>query len=252
MVSLRWLSFGWSLALVPLILLSPAAAGAGLQYSMDDGESFAIERRPKDPGTTGRPVVVLLHGVDGLGEFSGSQILAFADELAQAGYVVFVPTYFGVKDGQVGGIPDRKDIDSRIGRVDQYASRIAKAVEVACAQPDADAGRVALVGFSLGGGLALQRAEASTGEIKAVVDFFGYIGNRAIYQEDAKLPPTLVFHNPEGKVVDPDYSARRPGRARQDLRGTPRLFPRRRQLPGEIPSVQARGRSRQKVASPDE
>jgi dienelactone hydrolase len=173
---------------------------------MVDGESFAIERRPRDVDTVKRPVVVLLHGVDGLSQFSGPQIFGFADELAKAGYVVFVPTYFGAKDGPVGGFPNLKDIMARIDRVNQYGQRVAKAVEVARAQPDADGGRVALVGFSLGGGLALERAEASTGEIRAAVDFFGYIGSDQIYKDVAKLPPTIVFHNPKDGIVAPDYS----------------------------------------------
>jgi len=185
--------------------LATTAFGGGLEYKVD-GESFAIERRPKDAGTTKRPVVVLLHGVDGLSELSGPQIFAFAEELEKAGYVVFVPTYFGVKDGPVGGFPDPNDIAARIGRVNQYGSRVAEAVDVARNQPDADRDRVALVGFSLGGGLALERAEASTGEIKAAVDFFGYIGSDHIYDGVAKLPPTLVFHNPKDGVVDPAQS----------------------------------------------
>jgi dienelactone hydrolase len=198
--------FGWSLTLVSAISLAATTSGAGLEFKMDDGESFAIERRPKDADSVKRPVVVLLHGVDGLSELSRTQILAFADELAKAGYVVFVPTYFGAKDGPVGGFPASKDIAARIGRVNQYGPRVAKAVEVARAQPDSDSGRVALVGFSLGGGLALERAEASTGEIKAVVDFFGFIGSDLIFKSVAKLPPTVVFHNPKDGIVGADVS----------------------------------------------
>jgi dienelactone hydrolase len=188
-------------------MISPAAtaSGGGLDY-MVDGESFAIERRPRDVDTVKRPVVVMLHGVDGLSQLSGPQILGFADELAKAGYVVFVPTYFGAKDGPVGGFPDPKDIAARIDRVNQYGQRVAKAVEVARAQPDADGGRVALVGFSLGGGLALERAEASTGEIRAAVDFFGFIASDQIDKDVAKLPPTVVFHNPKDGIVVADHS----------------------------------------------
>ena len=198
----RWSEHDGALALLATISLSASATGAGLQYKMDDDELFAIERRPRDAGTVTRPIVVLLHGVDGLSELSRAQILGFADELATAGFVVFVPTYFGAADGPVTGLPDSKDIVARIARVNQYGPRIAKAVEVARAQPDADPNRVALVGFSLGGGLALERAEASTGEIKAVVDFFGYIGSDSIVKDVAKLPPTVVFHNPKDKIVD--------------------------------------------------
>jgi carboxymethylenebutenolidase len=200
--------FGWSLTLVSAISLAATASGAGLEYKMDDGKSFAIERRPKDVDRmVKRPVVVLLHGVDGLSELSGPQILGFAEELAKAGYVAFVPTYFGAKDGPVGKFPPpEKDVEARLGRVSQYGPRVAKAVEVVRGQPDADPGRVALVGFSLGGGLALERAEASTGEIKAAVDFFGYIGSDSIYKDVAKLPPTVVFHNPKDGIVDAGVS----------------------------------------------
>jgi dienelactone hydrolase len=189
-----------------MIPLAATASGGDLKYDAD-GESFAIERRPKDAEKVKkRPVVVLLHGVDGLSKVSGPQILAFAEELANAGYVAFVPSYFGAKDGPVGEFPpDPKDVATRIARVNQYGPRVAKAVEVVRGQSDADPGRVALVGFSLGGGLALERAEASTGEVKAVVDFFGFISD-PIDKGVAKLPPTVVFHNPRDLVVGADRS----------------------------------------------
>src|SRR3954447_13476423 len=94
-----------SLTLVSMIALTATASGGGLQYTVGT-ESFAIERLPKVAGTMKRPIVILLHGVDGLSDFSRPQILGFAEELAKAGYVVFVPTYFGTKDGPVGGFPE--------------------------------------------------------------------------------------------------------------------------------------------------
>jgi carboxymethylenebutenolidase len=195
----------WFLGLDPTIFSPATATGGGLNYQVGT-ETFAIERRPKDVDTAKRPVVVLLHGVDGLSELSRTQILAFAEELDKAGYVAFVPTYFGSNDGSVGGFPDESDIKARIDRLSQYAPRVAEAVKVARSQPDAEPDRVALVGFSLGGGLALERAEASPGDIKAVADFFGYIGSKLIYDNAAKLPPTVVFHNPKDGIVDPEYS----------------------------------------------
>lgn len=196
---------GWSTPFFLMMALAATAFGGDLEFKVDD-ESFAIERRPMAADTVKRPVVVLLHGVDGLSELSRPQIMGFAEELAEAGYVVFVPTYFGAKDGPAGAFPGSKVIATRIDRVNQYGAYIAEAVKVARDQPDADKDRVALVGFSLGGGLALERAEASTGEIKAVVDFFGYVGSDAIYKGVAKLPPTLVFHNPNDGIVAPANS----------------------------------------------
>jgi dienelactone hydrolase len=188
-----------------MISFAGSTSDGGLEYKVD-GESFTIERRPKNVDSVKRPIVDLLHGVDGLSELSRPQILGFAEELAKAGYVTFVPTYFGAKDGPVGAFPDPKDIAARISRVKQYGPRVAKAVEVARDQRDADRDRVALVGFSLGSGLALEQAEASTGEVRAAVDFFSYFGSDLIYKEVAKLPPTVVFHNPKDAVVDADYS----------------------------------------------
>ena len=151
--------------------------------------------------------------------------------LVAAGYVVFVPTYFGAKDGSVSGFEDPKItevIQFRIDHVNDYGPRVAKAVEVAREQTDADRGRVALVGFSLGGGLALERAEASTGEIKAAVDFFGYVGSDRIYREVAKLPPTLIFHNPKDKIVSPSYSKKLLEELDKTTVAAPRPVPRRR------------------------
>ncbi|SIO35504.1 Dienelactone hydrolase [Singulisphaera sp. GP187] len=203
-------SFPWYLALAAVTVvttLGPQARAQGLSYSVD-GTSYTMQRSPKLSGATKRPVVVLLHGIDGLSDFSRPQIEGFARELEAQGYAVFLPTYFDASDGDLGSLsaPITSVVTTRIARVGEYGKRVAEAVRVARAEMDVDSARVAIVGFSLGGGLALEQAEASSGGVKAVVDFFGHIGSPAILTNAGKLPPTLVFHNHADEIVSASNS----------------------------------------------
>lgn len=152
------------------------------------------------------PAVVLLHGTEGLEGESGTEIPKLAGQIADEGFVVFVPEYFGRNEPT--GVPLEVVFAHRIQSVGTYAPRIAAAVDHARSDPRVDRGRLGLVGLSLGGGLALQYAVgAATGTVDAVVDFFGYIDARSnVYSDAGKLPPTLIFHNEKDKVVDPRYS----------------------------------------------
>ena len=50
-------------------------------------------------GAAKRPVVVMVHVVDGMGDPSGTEIRKFAEQLATAGDLVFTPHYFDTNDG---------------------------------------------------------------------------------------------------------------------------------------------------------
>jgi dienelactone hydrolase len=163
--------------------------------------SYTIDRYADKAGAATRPVVVMLHGVDGLGTQSGVEIDKFAKQLAGEGFLVFVPHYFDAADG-ADTLPLPQVFAMRVPRVGLYPPRIAAAVDHARTQPGADAGRLGLIGLSLGGGLALQHAEgAPAGTIKALVDFFGYISDQATLNNVSHLPPTLVLHNKADEIV---------------------------------------------------
>ena len=165
------------------------------------GENFQIERFPAQPTATPRPAVVMLHGVDGMETGSGTRIREFATRLADQGYLVLVPHYFGKAD-RSETLPWPKLMDRRVKAVKTYVPRVAAAVEYATQQPDAQADTLGLIGFSMGGGLAVAYAESvPAGKVAAVVDYFGYIFDPALYQNAGKLPPTLVFHNQNDLVV---------------------------------------------------
>lgn len=152
------------------------------------------------------PAVVLLHGTDGLEGESGTEIPKLAGQIADAGFVVFLPEYFGANEP--AGLPQQDLFLQRINRVGSYAPRVAAAIDHARADARVDRARVGLVGLSLGGGLALQYAAgAPAGTIDAVIDYFGYIDEASsVYRDAAKLPPTVIFHSKRDKIVDPSYS----------------------------------------------
>ena len=165
------------------------------------GQSYTIDRYAEKNGSGKQPVVVLLHGVDGMGTQSGTEIRKFAAQIAADGFVVFIPHYFDATDG-----PDSLPIEElflrRVPRVSSYPPRVAAAVDYALTQPGADKGHLGLVGLSLGGGLAVQYAEAVTaGKVKALVDYFGYISDPSMLVNVNRLPPTLILHNKADLIV---------------------------------------------------
>lgn len=177
----------------------------GMTFSVGS-ETFAIDRYPGTPGTATRPVVLMVHGLDGLGGASGIGIRKFAEQASDAGFLVLVPHYFNASDGS-DSAPLPELLAKRVPRDVTYRARIAAAVDRALNEADADTERLGLVGFSLGGGQVLVYAHAApAGQVKAVADFFGFIGDPKVIDEADKLPPTLVLHNNGDLVVAPSYS----------------------------------------------
>ena len=168
-------------------------------------DTYTVKSYAASGGLAKLPAVVLLHGTEGLDGESGTEIPKLAKQIADGGFVVFVPEYFGKEPA---GVPLELLFMTRIQSVGTYAPRIAAAVDHARADPRVAAGGVGLVGLSLGGGLALQyAAAAAAGRVDAVVDFFGYIdAGSSVYRDAGKLPPTLIFHNENDGVVDVSYS----------------------------------------------
>lgn len=194
-----------ALSFVSALLWAQPAVGQVATFQVGT-ETFAVDRYPAKPRAAKRPVVVMVHGLDGLSGASGVGIRKFAEQVADSGFLVVVPHYFGPADG-----PDSlalpRLLELRAPRDASYRSRISAAVQHALKEKDADAGKLGLVGFSLGGGQVLAYAHAApAGNVKAVVDYFGYIAEPKVLTEAAKLPPTLVLHNANDGVVPSSVS----------------------------------------------
>ncbi|RYE34306.1 MAG: dienelactone hydrolase [Hyphomicrobiales bacterium] len=155
-------------------------AGAGATIVAGPARaSIAVDRfGPKIPGRS----VILLYGSDGLTN-SGRYEFA-ANMIAAAGYSVWLPRYFEATG-------DRR---ARYGEIKTKFPIWLDAIEsIKVERQD----RLAVVGFSLGGALALALA-ARDSRIKAVVDFFGFLPPGL---ERASLPPTLILHGDADRIV---------------------------------------------------
>lgn len=151
-----------------------AAIAAGPAHA-----SITVDRfGPRRPGRS----VILLYGSDGLTN-SGRYELA-ADMIAAAGYNVWLPRYFEATG-------DRR---ARYGEIKSKFPIWLEAIEGANIERQ---DRFAVVGFSLGGALALALA-ARDSRIKAVVDFFGFLPPGLAR---GSLPPTLILHGDADRVV---------------------------------------------------
>jgi dienelactone hydrolase len=137
---------------------------------------------------------------------SEKEVRKLAAQIADDGYLVFIPHYLDPAPGSTT-MPSRDVMVQRTIQANTYRPGVTAAVNYALKQPDADTTRLGIVGLSLGGGLALWYAQSvASGTVKAVVDFFGHIGDPSIYNNAGKLPPTLVFHNYKDQIVDPAMS----------------------------------------------
>lgn len=120
---------------------------------------------PLADGGTDRPGVLLLHEGAGMDD----NVRSRADRLAALGYVAFALDYFG------GGVqPPLEEAQAKIrALIDDADStrRLGHAgLDVLCAQPGVDAGRVAALGFCFGGSMALELARSGSA-LQAVVGF---------------------------------------------------------------------------------
>lgn len=162
------------------------------------GHAIGVESFTPAPATPSLPLVVLLHGRDGPDGVAGDRGYSdLARAVALGGFRVLLPRYFDrTRDCEPDSGEDTLD---RIGReVEQYGLWLEAIGGVLRASRGASQS-VGLLGYSLGGYLALTAAMAWR-EVAAVAvcyagfptPFAGLAGN---------LPPTLVLHGGKDGVV---------------------------------------------------
>lgn len=154
----RWSALG--LLLLAIGAAGPSGAGELERVSMaaqgvPGGNLVAYVMRPEGPAGAGakRPAVVALHGCGGVFRANGRQQVRDEDwgrRLSGQGFVVVFPDSFGSR-----GLGPQCAVKERAIVPRQRADDAIAAARWLAAQPDVDASRIALIGWSHGGSTTL-------------------------------------------------------------------------------------------------
>ncbi len=149
------------------------------------------------PGWTGEtpvlqrfPAVIALHGSGG----GHASMAAPASLLAEQGFAVYVLHYFDRT-----GTTEIDGLQSILRHFPLWMKTLWDAVSFVARQPQVDAQRIGLLGFSLGAYLALSAA-AIDSRIQAVVEFFGGMP-KEMKLFARRLCPVLILHGEQDKTV---------------------------------------------------
>lgn len=136
------------------------------------------------------PAVIAIHGSGGIREGWAEQP---ASLLASRGFAVFVIHYFE-RTGTCWA--DESTIRQNF---ETWMQVIADAITWAGTHASVDASRIGLLGFSLGGYLALSVA-ATDPRVKAVVEYFGGLPEE-LAEHAHRIAPTLILHGERDNTV---------------------------------------------------
>jgi carboxymethylenebutenolidase len=157
------------------------------------GKRVAVERFT--PPEAGRyPLIVLLHGVGGIGPpGTGSMLREQARRLARLGYVALIPHYFD----RTGTKLDNATRNGRYYKV--WTETVADAVTYGIRLPQVDRRKVGLLGFSLGASVAVSTGMADP-RVSAVVEYAGsFVGISS--RPFQGVPPMLLLHGDADRIV---------------------------------------------------
>lgn len=157
------------------------------------------------PSITGpHAAIVVVHGTSGLEPPFGVMIRKFGSALSAKGNTVLIPHYFGLIRPNEEALLAFPSLRSR------WVEILRDALAFATTLNGVGVGRLGLLGFSMGGHLAIWCAQDSSGpKQKAVVDFFAPINSppfAGIGPNVAALPPVQIHHGDADNVVPPEQS----------------------------------------------
>jgi len=142
-------------------------------------------------GPSPHPALLMLHGADGLAV--NTQYREGARSVAAAGYQVHLVHYLD-RTGE-----RRASFATLFQNFMPWMDTVQDALSFASAYPNADPGRIGIIGISLGAALGL--AVSSTDRrVKALVNYFGPLPQGAV-ATTSRLPPTLVLHGAADPIV---------------------------------------------------
>jgi len=145
------------------------------------------------------PAVILLHGaeVHGSGYHDMERICM---DLAAQGYYADMIEYYGQGEEVVPG--EREEIRKYFG---PWSHKIHDGLEALSKNAAVDPKRIAVMGYSLGGLLALSLGARHPDQVAAVVDYYGPLPP-SVRDNTASMPPTLIIHGGKDRLVSAQSS----------------------------------------------
>lgn len=132
--------------------------------------------------------VVIAHGSDGITDHLNgpwaTMMRDYANAFSQKGCAVLMPYYFE----RTGTEPGQQAMLSMFAHMAEWQQTLADALTVAAGLPGVTGGRVALVGFSLGGHLSLRLRGNAAVVVEFFAPYFNDIGT------SAKKPHIQIHH----------------------------------------------------------
>jgi len=152
------------------------------------------------------PAVVVAYGTEGMGVIqgfdAGAAIRDYAGDLASMGFVVLLPHYFD-RTTTTPGIETVFPVYAE--HRDEWLDTLRDCLKYATTRTtDVDKTKIGLLGFSLGGHLALRQAKSGTGiAVSAVVEFFAPISmlSGGLGDQIGDLPPVQIHHGTADSLV---------------------------------------------------
>jgi carboxymethylenebutenolidase len=177
-----------------LAICGAARAATELVVATADGPTSV--RVFAAPSAAPRPIVLLLHGRDGIKPLAVYE--AFAEALVAGGIDAWLFSYYSPADAEIMLSPGRERHLARYReRFRAWAEKVDEIAAVASTQ-QTSSGRIGLIGLSNGGFLAVAAA-ALEPRIAGLVVFYGGFpdGARGI----KRLPPLLALHGEADEVI---------------------------------------------------
>lgn len=187
-------------------LLSGLCVSVGSRFGNERGKFDANQSSERSvavmhysaPGKVRRPSVLLLHGYQCV-EACAADFQRYARALASKGIDAYVVNYYSASDVRAVATRQFKTIDYDV-RFKEWTRLVREIARIVARQPRAD-GRVALIGFSQGGKLAIASA-ADNPDIAALVVFYARLPQSdELEHAIRKLPPLLLLHGADDKSV---------------------------------------------------
>jgi carboxymethylenebutenolidase len=121
------------------------------------------------------------------------QIKGVADMLAREGFNALAPDFFGGKGAKIGEPDAAQKLMMELFQANTAAKVSRGAAQYLVKHPATSSSKVGVIGFCMGGGLALLTAAEAPNEIGAVVDCYGVGPNLTAYTAKIKAPVLGIF-----------------------------------------------------------